>query len=87
MVLATPDYVNAGGYMDFKTATDTLSRTLTQAEIAEVASVSHAAIRQARLDPQAASYRPPPRGWDQAIAKLARERAGELVNLAEELEG
>ena len=26
-------------------------------------------------------------GWEQAIAKLARERAGELVKLAEELEG
>ena len=28
-----------------------------------------------------------PDGWESAIAKLARERAAELVKLAEELEG
>ena len=28
-----------------------------------------------------------PAGWEKAIAKLARERGGELVKLAEELEG
>ena len=43
-------------------------------------------IRQARLDPASSSYRRPPAGWESAIAKLARERAGELVKLAEELE-
>ncbi len=33
-----------------------------------------------------AGYRQPPAGWEKAIAKLARERVGELVKLAEELE-
>jgi len=32
-------------------------------------------------------HRPPPENWEKAIAKLARERAGELLKLAEELEG
>ncbi len=40
-----------------------------------------------RLNPGTDSYRTPPAGWEKAIAKLARERAGELVKLAEELEG
>ena len=44
-------------------------------------------IRRARLDPETRGYRPPPTGWEKAIANLARERAGELVKLAEELEG
>ncbi len=34
-----------------------------------------------------AGYRQPPAGWERAIAKLARKRAGELVKLAEGLEG
>jgi hypothetical protein len=39
------------------------------------------------MDPSSANYRRPPDGWEKAIAKLARERAGELLGLAEELEG
>lgn len=73
--------------MDFKTATDNLSRTITQADIARAAGASYAAVRQARLDPSAASYRSPPDGWEAAIAGLARERATELLHLAAELEG
>lgn len=73
--------------MDFRTATDILTRGLTQADIADAAGVSHAAIRQARIDPGASSYRRPPDGWERAIAKLARKRAAELERLAEELEG
>jgi len=42
--------------------------------------------RGARLDPEGSSFRRPPDGWEKAIAKLARERAGELAKLAEELE-
>ena len=73
--------------MDFKAATDLLGRVVTQQEIADAAGVSHAAVRQARLDPSSSSYRRPPDGWQAAIAKLARERAAELLELAGELEG
>jgi hypothetical protein len=71
--------------MDFKEATELLGRVVTQEEIAEAASVSHAAVRQARLDPTSASYRRPPEGWEKAIAKLAEARATELTKLAAEL--
>ena len=74
--------------MDFKQATDRATKTcIALADIAEVSGVTHHSVRRARLDPRTVSYRSPPGGWEQAIAKLARERAGELVKLAEELEG
>ena len=74
--------------MDFKEATDTAIKTcITLADIAEAAGVPHQSLRRARLDPGTDSYRPPPTNWEPAIAKLARDRAGELVKLAAELEG
>ena len=44
-----------------------------------------ASTARARLDSSTDSYRRPPEGWESAVAKLARERAAELVKLAEEL--
>ena len=74
--------------MDFKKATDRATRTcITLADIGDATGVTHQTVRRARLDPSTDSYRPPPDGWQSAIAKLARERAAELLELAEELEG
>ena len=76
--------------MDFKEATDRAIETcVTLADIGVATGVSHQTVRRARLDPgkSAGSFRPPPDGWESAIAKLARERAAELVKLARELEG
>ncbi len=56
-------------------------------DVAKTAGVSYASARQARLAESSPNYLTPPTGWEKAIAKLARERAGELVKLAEELEG
>lgn len=74
---------------DFKNATDQATGAcITLADVASAAGVSDNAIRRARLDPASGdSYRSPPAGWEAALAKLARERAAELVKLAEELEG
>ena len=72
---------------DFKAASDRLTYCLTLAHIAEATGAAEATIRQARLDPSTSSYRRPPDGWQAAIAKLARERAVELLELVEELEG
>lgn len=73
--------------MDFSEATDRATRTcITLADVAAAAGVSHHQVRRARLDPGTSSYRSPPDGWEQAIAGLARARATELVELAEELE-
>lgn len=72
--------------MDFITANDALTACLTHAEIAEATGVSVQTVRQARLALDHPNNRPPPQGWQKAIATLARERAGELVKLAKELE-
>ena len=69
--------------MDFKEATDVLFRCCTHAELAEKLGCSVAAIRQARLSPEAAAYRKPPPGWREALRELARQRSLELADLAE----
>jgi hypothetical protein len=71
--------------MDFRTATGRLSPCVTQESIAEAAGTSLATIKQARADPMKPSWRPPPAGWQAILARLARERAGEVVVVAEEL--
>lgn len=72
--------------MNFKTACDRLTDCATHDDIARAADIGVQTVRQARMDPKATGYRSPPENWEPAIAKLARERAGELVKLAEELE-
>ena len=74
--------------MNFKTATDLATQTcITLTDVGDAGGVAHDSVRKARLDPVSVSYRPPPDGWEAAIAHLARNRAEELVVLAEELEG
>jgi len=74
--------------LDFQAASDrAIATCITLADIAEGAGVPHQSLRRARIDRDKESYRSPPDGWESAIAKLARERAAELVKLAEELEG
>ena len=73
--------------MDFKTATDRATgASITLEAVADAAGASHNAIRRARLKKNGDSYRNPPKGWEGALASLARKRAGDLVALAEELE-
>jgi hypothetical protein len=73
--------------MDFKDATDRLTAGLSHADIAEAAGVSVQSIRQARVEPGSPSYRNPPEGWREVLARLARQRAKELKALAEAVEG
>src|SRR5690606_35000923 len=60
---------------------DQLTRCITLADIAEASGRAEATIRQARLDPSTDSYRSPPEGWERAVAKLAKKRARELLDL------
>ena len=73
--------------MDFTQATDRLAECPTHKDISDVLDIDVQRIRQARLAQGHTNRRPAPDGWEKAIAQLARERAGELVKLAEELEG
>jgi hypothetical protein len=70
----------------FRTATDRLIGTISLADLAQELGVSHGLMRQARLNTSASSYRSPPDGWEAAVARLARQRGGDLLKLAEEME-
>jgi hypothetical protein len=72
--------------MDFTAATDRLTACPSHNDVAREAGVSVQTIRQARLAPDHPNNRPPPGNWEPVVAKLARARAAELVELAEELE-
>lgn len=74
-----------GVSMDFKEATDRLTARITHEEIARECGVSTNLIQRARLS--GPSSRTPPAGWSSAVARLARERATALEELADRLEG
>jgi hypothetical protein len=74
------------GMMDFKVATDILTRRITADEIAEAAGVSLSSIARARLDPSSSAYRSPPEDWRAVLARLARERIRELTAFADDME-
>ena len=73
--------------MNFTNAIDRLVACPTQGTISDALGIDVQRIRQARLNQEHPNRRPAPEGWGKAIAKLACERAAELVKLAEELEG
>lgn len=75
--------------MNFKDATARLTAAVSLADLARETGLSHQKIRQARLSEDATGYRAPPapEKWRPAVAKLARERAAELLRLADEADG
>lgn len=73
--------------MTFTEATDRLTACPTLETLADVLGASYGTVRQARLAPDSGGYRNPPPGWQAGVAKLARQRARELVKLAKALEG
>lgn len=72
--------------MDFLEAVERLKRCVTDDEIAAATGVSTNTIRRTRADPSTRNYRPPPQDWRVVLARLARERGGELRAIADELE-
>jgi hypothetical protein len=72
--------------MDFKEATDILTRRITADEIAEAAGVSISSIARARLDPASSAFRTPPDEWRPVLARLARERIDELTRFVQAIE-
>jgi hypothetical protein len=71
-------------YMDFRTATNILG--IPAADLADAFGLEPQTIRQMRLAADARGHRSPPNGWEQVVARLARERGRELHGLAEQLE-
>lgn len=73
--------------MDFVEATDRLTKGVTLADLAAELNASYGLIRQARMDPSSPSHRNPPPGWEAAVARLAEQRAEELLALKQRLSG
>lgn len=71
---------------DIKAAADLLGKTISREEIAAECGVSLDDLHRAFLDENSDAYRPPPQFWKGDLAYLARERAAELVELADILE-
>jgi methyltransferase (TIGR00027 family) len=73
--------------VDYKEATDRLLERITTEDLANELGISQNAIARARLDPATRDFRPPPVGWQAAVARLAGERASRLLRLKTELTG
>jgi hypothetical protein len=71
--------------MDFTEATDWLTKGVSLADLARELGASYGLIRQARMAPESPSFRRPPTGWEEAVARLAEKRAQELLALKEAL--
>lgn len=67
--------------MDFKTAIERLRAGPGHDEIAAAAGVAPTVVRAAET-----GSGEPPEEWERALARVARERAQELVDLADELD-
>jgi hypothetical protein len=72
--------------VDYREATDRLLERITTADLASELGVSQNAIARARLDPATRDFRPPPLGWQAAVARLAGERASRLLRLKQALD-
>jgi len=71
--------------MNFPAAVAVLFDAYTHDDLAMNLDTSHVHIRQALLDPTVVGYRRPPAGWNEVLARLARQRAERLLLLAEHL--
>jgi uncharacterized protein YlxP (DUF503 family) len=79
--------VNGTAYMDFKKATDALFSKIDHQDLASRLGISVAAIRQARLRPDAAAHRSPPKHWPEAVIRMAERRIMDYRKLIEDVRG
>ena len=72
--------------MDFIGATDALFARTGPDHLAKELGCAPNSIRQARMDFGKAGHRSPPPGWEAAVARLARQKAAQLLKLADRLD-
>jgi hypothetical protein len=72
--------------LTFRAATDRLGKGVTHEDLARECGVSVQTVRQARLGEDNANHRPPPQGWELAVARLARAHGADLHELADSLD-
>ncbi len=70
---------------DFVTATDALFARTGPEELAAALGCASNSIRQARMAEEKRGHRSPPPGWEAAVARLARQKAAQLLKLADKL--
>lgn len=73
--------------MDFVEATTLLNGGPTLGGLADALGVSAVSLSRSRTARPNRFYRPPPEGWEAAVAQLAREQADVLNDLAAQLSG
>jgi hypothetical protein len=71
--------------MNFKQATDALLESAKLEDLAEALGVHVQAVRQARATAGTASHRPPPKGWEAAVSKLAEAKSARFSRLSRAL--
>lgn len=69
----------------FRNTTDELFSSVTKYDFAKAASCSVASIDQARLRKGAKAVRPPPKGWEGIVEKLAKRQIQRLEKLLAKL--
>lgn len=72
--------------MNFVAATDALFARTGPEELAEELGCGANSVRQARMDEGKKGHRTAPPGWEAAVARLARQKAAQLLKLADRLE-
>lgn len=70
----------------FREATDRILRCIPAEQLAAEMGVARNTIARARMDPDSPNYRPPPQGWEKAIARLSAAQGADLSSLAAELD-
>jgi hypothetical protein len=70
---------------NFRDATEALFSKLGAEDLAKEMGCSLGAIKQARMNPDSASHRPPPAEWEKAAKALAERQATFFSKLAKSL--
>ncbi|MGH7500819.1 MAG: hypothetical protein ACREL7_03595 [Longimicrobiales bacterium] len=71
--------------MNYVQATTKLIRGTPLQELADELRVSRGWLAHSRLAASNPQHRPPPDGWERAVARLARERVADLNSLVRQL--
>ena len=84
-ITTVPANRNGKAGADFKRATDDLLESVTYDALAKELGVSVSLVRQARVRDDALCHRNPPKGWEPAVLRLAKQKAEHFRRLAERL--
>lgn len=68
---------------EFRSITDKLG--MEARDLAAHLGVPVQSLRQMRANPDSSAFRPPPPDWERVLSRLARQRALDLLKIANEL--